>query len=165
MRSDGWRGFGIHTAAGLGGGVVVILLIVLSGFIPSPAPFLMLGVAVGGLVWLIRHTPESAPNPEWVLPRTPAHAAQFTADLSTRRLASMVANAQPGRAFTMGELADVLRERVSERLIRRGALAENPLADAAEQLSPQLHRYLLAENPSALHRRTLRTFLKEIEDL
>lgn len=165
MRSEVMRGLVLHAAAGLGGSVVLSVVIFVAGFRPSPAPFLLLGMTVGALIWLIRYTPRSAPKPEWVLPRAPAYAARFTADLQTRRLASLVVGAQPGRAFTMGELAATLRARVEERLIRRGVPSDDPLARAEAHLSPELYRYLLNENPPALPRRAVRAFLKEIEEL
>lgn len=165
MRTDTGLGFALYAAAGLAGGVVLNLLIVLGNFRPTPGPFLVLGMVVGALVWAIQHTPRAARRPEWSLPRAPAYSASFTADLQTRRLAAMVVGAQPGKAFSTGELAATLRERVTERLGRRGDLPDDGLGAAAAHLSPELHRYLTADEPPPLHRRTLHTFLKEIEQL
>lgn len=136
------------------------------GYRFSAAPMILVGLVIGGLWWLVG-AEHSAPHPvEWAAPRHSESRGRFAADITTRRMAQVVQDAEPGRGFTPTVLARTLRERVEERLRRRhGFTVDTPLAEAEGVVSPGLLDFITADPPPSVANRTLRTYLKEIDQL
>lgn len=172
MRPDGspnWIGLALRLVAGAG---VAVALVVLGRSVSlefAPTPTVLLCLLFAALLWLYSEFEEPAPGPDWQQPQPHTEPSRFSADVRTRRLASMLVHAQPGQGFDAGPLARTLAGLASERLVRsHGLPAEDPLADADGHLSPALLDYLRTadgDHPQILNRRTLHAHLKEIDAL
>lgn len=126
------------------------------GLVFAPAPTVLIALVIATLSWLASAFQVLAPRPEWEQPHPPAHAARYTADLATRRVANMFVRARPGMGFEAGATAQLLDGLVRQR------------ADDDRPLSPELDAYLAAARdgrPQPLHRRALHAHLKEIDQL
>lgn len=171
MRPDrgAWRGLVVRLAVGAGVAVVLVVLGRLVGLGVAPVPALLLGLLIGTAAWLWAGFEEPAAAPDWQQPQPPAEASRFSADVRTRRLASMLVHAQPGQGFDAGSLTRTLADLTASRLVHtRDLPAEDTLSHADGHLSPPLLAYLRSadgDRPAALNRRTLHAHLKEIDEL
>lgn len=135
----------------------------------DPGGALLVGAVIGVGWWLTEHLPGGWEPPLWSPPEWRSPAPSLVADQRTRKLASMIAHAQPGQAFDARRLAATLDDIVVRRLASpgRGPLGDLP-PDVATRLSPALLGYLRSARdgkPQPLNRRTLRAHLKEIDSL
>lgn len=160
------RGLVLCLAAGGAVAVLVVAVGPLVGFGADPAATVLLGLFVGGLVWLAAWRTASGDEPPWRRPEPPAELAQLTTDARTRRITSMLVHSTPGGGFESTSLAAMLGELAAHRLVcRHGLPSEDPLGHADGLLSPPLLAHLRAERPPALKRSTLHAYLKEIDEL
>lgn len=171
MRRDANSGRVLLLRLAVGAGVAVVLVVLgrLVGLGIAPVPALLLGLLIGTATWLWSGFEEPPSSPGWQQPQPPAEASRFSADVRTRRLASMLAHAQPGQGFDAGSLTRALADLTASRLVHtRDLPAEDTLAHADGHLSPALLAYLRTadgERPAILNRRTLHAHLKEIDEL
>lgn len=171
MRADApdWRALAVRLGIGvaIAAGVVVLGRVV--GLAVAPFPAVLAGMAVAAASWAFAHLGESPVAPPWQQPQPESTTSRFNADVRTRRLATMLSHAQPGKVFEAGAVARLLADLTSRRLVRRRLVpADDPLAHADGHLSPALLAYLRAadaDRPPTLTRRVLHAHLKEIDEL
>lgn len=165
----GWRSLILRLLVSATISVVAVAGLRTVGILIAPTPALVVGLTVGALSWLVAQMSYPEGGPRWERPEPPMPAAPFSADRQTRRTATMLANAQPGRAFDARPVAQQLATITADRLVRnRHLAAEDPLTEAENHLSPVLLAYLRAaedDKPPTLTRRALRAHLKEIDRL
>lgn len=156
-----WRGLAWRLGAGAGAAVLVVVVGRLAGLGFEPVATVVLGLLLAAGTWFLADQSEPPARPGWERPQPPQRAAAFLADTRTRRLATVLARAQPGAEFETATVARTLTEIVEHRL-------EGPLDGAADRLSPALASYLRDARegrPRPLTRRALHTHLKEIDAL
>ncbi|MEO7587252.1 MAG: hypothetical protein ABIS84_04415 [Arachnia sp.] len=160
-------------AIGIG---VATLLVLLDGFLSlhvEPVQALILGTLAAVASWAFEYLPPVGGAPGWERPSWHTRSPHLQADIRTRRLASVLAHAQPGRAFEARSLARTLAVIAARRLVATGRVPgptvdEDPLAHAGPHLSGALLGYLRSpesEHPQVLNRKTLHAHLKEIDSL
>ncbi|MCC2594453.1 hypothetical protein LKO27_13670 [Tessaracoccus sp. OS52] len=170
MRADfAWSGLALRLAVGAAGAVVVTIAGRFLNLAFAPVPTVVIGLLAGVVAWFSWLFDEPPPRPAWEQPHPPPHGARFAADVTTRRLATMLARAQPGSEFETGAVARVLTELVERRLVRNHDVpADDPVERAHDLLSPELLAYARAaraDKPRPLTRRALHAHLKEIDQL
>lgn len=139
-------------------GVAAIVTGGLIGVHVHALPALTIAV-VAGFLWTVISTERTLESTvDWHAPTQPVPHARAAADITTRRLATICADASPRRGFTPSALQRVLRERAAEALERRGLAP-----DFRANLSPGLADFLEAPVPPNVTRRVLRTYLKELQ--
>ncbi|TRY17868.1 hypothetical protein FOJ82_11420 [Tessaracoccus rhinocerotis] len=158
-----WRGLGWRLGVGAAAAVVLVVggRFVNLGFDPAATVALALLAAAGS--WILADQAEPPSRPLWQRPQPPQRAAAFLADTRTRRLATVLARAQPGAEFETATAARLLTDLVEHRL-------DAPPAEGAaeERLSPELAAFLRDARegrPRPLTRRALHAHLKEIDAL
>lgn len=169
MRSEptsALRGLLLRLIIGALGAVAVIAAGPIVGFAAAPVPTVIIGVFLGGLVWLSGLLAIPDDGPAWSRPQPPGEHARLNSDVRVRRLALMLAHSRPGAGFETTSLAVMLRELVTERLTgRQDVPPVDPLDHADGLLSPQLLAHLRAESPPPLKSNILHAYLKEIDEL
>lgn len=157
------RTVGVALACAVG----VVVVAGLARFDVHVAAILGLGALVGVAWWVVE--PDETPRREatWPVPYLPKPGGPVGApDITTRRIAAMLRDAQPDRGFTRTQLHAALTSLTCQRLRSAGALGPREgVAEAAPHLSATLANYLQATQPPALTRRTVRAYLKEIQQL
>ncbi|MHA6513796.1 hypothetical protein [Tessaracoccus sp. Z1128] len=160
-------------AVGVAAAALVILLDDLANLRVDPTLALLAGAVAAAASWALTHARPAPEPPEWQQPSWHTRSPHFQADIRTRRLASVLAHAQPGRGFDSRRVARQLAELTVRRLVTSGRITRpsphtDPLGDAGSHLSPALLAYLRsaeAEHPQVLNRKTLHAHLKEIDSL
>ncbi|NLE98621.1 MAG: hypothetical protein GX596_11640 [Propionibacterium sp.] len=132
-------------------------------------PWMLAALLAGVIWWAFAGDGPSRRSANWQAPRPDPQPMRFTADLRTRRVVTMVVDAQPSKGFTGVALTNTLAARARSRLVRNHGLPDDdPLAHAGHLLSPQLLDYLRragTDDTQTVSPRTLRIYLKEIEAL
>ena len=135
----------------------------------NPVPCTVIALTIGVLLWLLRRGDDPAWTPIWAQHQADIVAPRSQTDLATRRLADMMASAQPGRDFTSHQLSHTLAQVVERRLVQRHGADPDELRPTAKRLlSPPLFQHLFpAENETVrpVTRAALHRFLKEISEL
>lgn len=169
MDPPGWGALASRVAIGAGCGAAVVVIGRFLGLAVSPMAAVLAGMAIAAASWVLTRFQEPAGGPPWQQPQPDSTASRFSADVRTRRLATMLSHAQPGKVFEVGAVARLLADLTSRRLVRRGLVpADDPLAHADGHLSAPLLAYLRAadaDRPPTLTRRVLHAHLKEIDEL
>ena len=150
------RGFLWRVVVALAAGIAWIVVAGLIGLHFHALPTHTIAVVCGFGWWVLSSERSLESVVEWSAPAMPVAHGRASSDITTRRLATVCADAAPGRGFTPSALQTVLRERVDHRLRGR---------DARTHLSPGLAGFLEADEPPNVTRRVLRTYLKEIQAL
>lgn len=135
----------------------------------NPVPCTVIALTIGVTIWLLRRGDDPAWTPIWVQHQAEVVTPRSQSDLATRRLADMMASAQPGRDFTSHQLSHTLAQVATHRLVQRhGADPDNPAPTAKRLLSPPLFQHLFPAENQTIHpvtRAALHRFLKEISEL
>lgn len=135
----------------------------------NPVPCTVIALTIGVLIWLLRRGDDPAWTPIWVQHQAEVVTPRSQSDLATRRLADMMASAQPGRDFTSHQLSHTLAQVAEHRLVQRhGADPDDTLPTAERLLSPALVSHLYSDQNEAvrpINRATLHRYLKEISEL
>ena len=160
-------------AVGIGVASLFILIDDVAYLRVEPTLALVAGMVAAAASWAVNQVLPAADQPEWKQPSWHTRSPHFQADIRTRRLASVLAHAQPGRGFDSRRVARQLTELTVRRLVTSGridrpARGADPLNGADAHLSPALLTYLRsaeAEHPQVLNRKTLHAHLKEIDSL
>lgn len=160
-------------AVGIAVASVFVLLDGLVHLRIEPTLALLAGAVAASAWWAFNHVLPAADQLEWKQPSWHTRSPRFDADVRTRRLASVLAHAQPGRSFDSRRVARQLTELTVRRLVTSGridhpARGADPLQGAEAHLSSALLTYLRsaeAEHAQVLNRRTLHAHLKEIDSL
>ncbi len=168
-----WRALAVRLAIGIAVAVLVILFDGVLSLRVEPTLALLVGVVAAVASWALTYLAPAGKAPEWQQPSWHTRSPHLQADHRTRRLASALSNAQPGRGFEARGIARQLAELTARRLVTSGRVPrpaddEDPLAHAEPHLSVSLLAYLRsasAEHPQALDRKTLHAHLKEIDSL
>ena len=168
-----WTGLALRLFVGLAVATLVIIADDVLSLRVEPVLALLAGAVLAAGSWVSANLAPPAEAPEWRQPSWHTRSAHFLADVRTRRLASVLAHAQPGRGFDARRVARQLGELTVRRLVtsgripRAGSVGE-ALEAAEAHLSPALLAYLRtaeAEHPKVLNRKALHAHLKEIDSL
>ncbi|WP_297746918.1 hypothetical protein [uncultured Tessaracoccus sp.] len=166
MTAQQWKELPRQVGIGLAVAVGIVVAAGLAGYKVYPWPLLGLGLVAGLALWLVVTHHPAPPDAAWPVPSPPAPALTGNADVTTRRTAVLLRDAQPGRAFTHEKLQQTLAELTCGRLRRAGALPpEAGIEEALPHISRALGTYLRTSPAPPLNRRTMRTYLKEIQQL
>lgn len=192
MRTEpSWRGLGWRLGLGAVAAVVVVVLGRLVGLLFDPFMTVLLALLLAAGSWFLADQFAPAERPMWQRPQPEQRAAAFLADTRTRRMATVLARAQPGAEFETATVARTLAELLAARGFDDGrhAGARGPAQPAEHSLglsrpardeqgvvettrprtlSPELTAYLEdARDGRArpLTRRALHAHLKEIDQL
>ncbi len=168
-----WRDLALRLVVGIGAATLVVLFDSVLSFRVEPSLALLAGAVVAAASWGIRHLAPAGKPIEWQQPSWHTGSAHLQADPRTRRLASALANAQPGRGFEARGIASHLALLTARRLVISGRVSgptddEDALAYAEPQLSASLLAYLRSaatDHAQVINRKTLHAHLKEIESL
>lgn len=164
-----YRNLGLRLGIGVVAAVVVVVLGRVVKLDIAPIPAVIVCLVLAAVSWMFTEAEEPAAGPLWRQPHPQVTSSRFSADVRTRRLATMLSHAQPGQIFEAGTTARLLATLTTTRLVRRGLLSPDaPLTDAAPHLSPALLGYLRSaesDKPQVLSRRALHAHLKEIDQL
>ncbi|MDO5735789.1 MAG: hypothetical protein Q4P15_04885 [Propionibacteriaceae bacterium] len=168
-----WRNLAVRVAIGVAGAVLIVIFDGVFDVGVEPSLALLAGTTVAAGSWAFTHLASAGATYEWRQPSWYTRSPHLQADVRTRRLASVLSNAQPGRGFEARGVARHLAFLTAGRLVTTGRISreagdEDPLAGADPHLSASLLAYLRsadAEHPQVLNRKALRAHLKEIDSL
>lgn len=155
-------------ALGAGAAAVIVVVGAVAGIRLQLVPVLG-GCLLVVTIWWAASLVRGGSRPAWSPPEPPPEVRFFAADQQTRRAATMIADAAPGRGFATGTLCETLASRTRFRLERgHGLPADAPLGDASHLVSEPLLTYLShagQRTAPPITRRTLMRYLEEIEEL
>ncbi|RMB59858.1 hypothetical protein [Tessaracoccus antarcticus] len=168
-----WRGLVLRLGIGIAAASLVVALDGVVSLRVEPIQAFIAGTLAAVTSWVLTYLPPPGATTEWEQPSWHTRSPRLQADIRTRRLASVLAHAQPGRAFEARSFARTLALLTARRLVTSGRIprpaeGEGPLASAAPHLSGALLTYLRSaesERPQVLNRTTLQAHLKEIDSL
>ncbi len=168
-----WKDLALRLVVGIGAAALIVLFDGVLSFRVEPILALLAGAVVAAASWAIKYRAPAGKPIEWQQPSWHAGSPHLQADPRTRRLASALANAQPGRGFEARGIASHLALLTARRLVTSGRVPrptddEDALAYAEPHLSASLLAYLRSaatDHPQVINRKTLDAHLKEIESL
>lgn len=151
-----WRSLALWTAAAAVGTTLVALAALAVGFELQVGFFVLLAVAVAGLVWVIRYVVHPAERVA-VTPQLDVSQLQNrNADWRVRKLEEFIGGAQPRYAMTNTELRSTIAA------IARSRIGEPDEIDRTRDRHPRLADYLAADPPPPLTRASLHQIIKEL---
>ncbi len=166
MTAQQWKELPRQMGIGVVVAVGVVVVAGLAGYKVHPWPLLGLGLVAGLALWLVVTHHLASPDAAWPVPSPPSPPSPSNADLTTRRTAALLRDAQPGRAFTHEKLQQTLAELTYGRLRRAGTLSpDSDIREARPHVSAALGAYLRMSPAPPLNRRTMRAYVKEIQQL